>query len=82
MGARPADPSERLERAEERQRVWSSLDGLPLRQRQVLLLRAQGMSYAEIAAALEIPMASVGQTLARALEAFRRVHRETADAPD
>jgi RNA polymerase sigma-70 factor (ECF subfamily) len=82
VGAHTVDPGESLEQSEERRAVRARLDALPLRQQQILLLRAGGMSYAEIAAALQMPAASVGQTLARALEAFRRLHREMADASE
>jgi RNA polymerase sigma-70 factor (ECF subfamily) len=82
VGTRTPDPSRGMERSEEEQLVCGRLDALPLRQRQVLLLRADGMSYREIADALQMPLTSVGQTLARALEAFRQLDREMADAPD
>ena len=85
-GKEPEDPRAELVRRlleyERMKLAAARLDALPLRQKQILLLRAGGMSYAEIAAALEMPMASVGQTLARALEAFRRLHREMADASE
>jgi RNA polymerase sigma-70 factor (ECF subfamily) len=73
-------PDEALERAEDGRVVRRMLDSLPARQREVLLLRAGGMSYKEIGKALQMPASSVGQTLARALDAFRRLHPEPNDA--
>ena len=38
----------------------------------LILLRAEGLSYAELAAELQLNPASVGTLLARAQEAFRK----------
>ncbi len=53
-----------------------ALAALPERQRDCLLLRHSGCSYAEIAAALGIAIGSVGVILARAERAFRESYRE------
>ncbi len=53
---------------------------MPERERHMLLLRAEGYSYREIAGALEINEASVGVFLARAKEAFRGHFEALADA--
>lgn len=45
------------------------------RDRKLLLLRGEGMSYAEIAAAAELNPVSVGKLLARALERFGAEYR-------
>lgn len=76
------DPGEDLDAAERRREVRATLERLPLRQRQVLLLRAGGMRYGEIAAALGMPVSSVGQTLARGLEGLRRLRAERLHARD
>lgn len=54
-----------------RGRVRRALDRLPERERQLLLLRAEGMSYRDIATTLELNEASIGTLLARAKRAFR-----------
>jgi RNA polymerase sigma factor (sigma-70 family) len=51
--------------------VRRALDALPRNQRDCLLLRHSGYSYAEIAATLEISIGSVGVFLARGERAFR-----------
>jgi RNA polymerase sigma-70 factor (ECF subfamily) len=48
------------------------------RDRMLLALRAQGLSYREIAEAAHIRLASVGQLLARALARWRRARETTA----
>ena len=56
--------------------VRRALDRLPLRDRQLLLLRHEGYGYREIAGALELTPSSVGTMLARASEAFRKAYHE------
>jgi RNA polymerase sigma-70 factor (ECF subfamily) len=63
-----------------RRRVRAALGRLPARDRHLLLLRAEGFSYREIAAALELNEASVGTLLARAREAFRESYGGAPDA--
>jgi RNA polymerase sigma-70 factor (ECF subfamily) len=48
------------------------LAALDARQAELLVLRSGGLSYTEIAAALEMNPASVGTLLARAQQAFRK----------
>jgi RNA polymerase sigma-70 factor (ECF subfamily) len=72
----PEPPDEVVIRQEEQERVRSVLDGLGDRPASVLLLRYSGHSYAEIAATLDIPISSVGSTLARAERAFRAAYPE------
>jgi len=58
-GALPL-PEDELERAELRGRLQGAIDGLPDEARRTFLLReVDGLSYAEIAAALEIPKGTV-----------------------
>lgn len=45
----------------------------------MLLLRAEGYSYRDIASALELNEASVGTLLARAVRAFRAAWEEWSD---
>ncbi len=47
----------------------------------MLLLRAEGYSYQEIAVALQLNQASVGTLLARARDAFRATYEDPFDAP-
>jgi RNA polymerase sigma-70 factor (ECF subfamily) len=58
-------------RAAERDAVRRALLHLPERQRDCLILRADGLSYAEIAAAVGVAPGSVGTLLARAERAFK-----------
>ena len=69
-----AEPLTEVLRAEEQTRVRASLALLPPKQRDCLLLRHSGYSYAEIADTLGIATGSVGNTLARAERAFRLHH--------
>ena len=77
----PPPPDAGTERAEERRRVRSVLDGMTERERSLLLLRAEGYSYRDIAAALQLNEASVGVLLARAKRAFRESYEDAFDAP-
>jgi RNA polymerase sigma-70 factor, ECF subfamily len=64
-----ADPVEE----DERTRVArAGIDRLPKRDRLLLTLRAQGLSYRDIAAAAGVQPASVGQLLSRALARWER----------
>jgi len=71
LGAAPLSPDDAVTRNDQRARVRQALDRLPIRDRQMLLLRHEGYSYREIAAALGIAETSVGTMLVRATEAFR-----------
>jgi len=59
-----------------------ALAGLGARDRLLLTLRAQGLSYREIANASGIRPASVGRLLARALERWERECRRTMPMPE
>jgi RNA polymerase sigma-70 factor (ECF subfamily) len=68
----PPSPSSEVEATEARQRVRDALERLPERDRELLLLRAEGFSYEELASALSLAPASVGTLLARARANFKR----------
>ena len=57
---------------DERRRVRAALARLPRRQAVVLVLRHSGLSYAEVAAALDLSPSSVGTTMRRAESALRK----------
>jgi RNA polymerase sigma-70 factor (ECF subfamily) len=65
-------PEEVRAAGERQERVRSVLRHLETRQAEMLLLRANGLSYAEIAVALGLNAVSVGTLLARAQESFRK----------
>jgi RNA polymerase sigma factor (sigma-70 family) len=77
----PPSAEEAVDAEAIRQRVRGAIDAMPERERQLLLLRAEGFSYREIAAALELNEASVGTLLARARDAFRKSYGSSGDAP-
>lgn len=73
-------PGEALSAVEERELVRRALARLEPRERELLLLRAEGYRYREIAAALGLNEASVGTFLARARRSFRDAYGEVIDA--
>ncbi|MBO2459281.1 sigma-70 family RNA polymerase sigma factor [Actinomadura sp. LCR2-06] len=74
LGARPSSGPDEVAVARDRLgRVGAALEALPGRCRTLLRLFAQAASYAELAAALGIPVGSVGPTRARCLSALRRL---------
>jgi RNA polymerase sigma-70 factor (ECF subfamily) len=66
------DPEQVRAAAEEQEHVRIVLGTLEPRQAELLLLRGSGLSYAELAAALELNPASVGTLISRAQQAFRK----------
>jgi DNA-directed RNA polymerase specialized sigma24 family protein len=72
----PDDGLQHVLRAERQKRVRAVLSRLKPESAQLLLLRATGHSYREIAAYLEIPGPSVGTTLIRAEAAFEKCYLE------
>jgi RNA polymerase sigma-70 factor (ECF subfamily) len=74
-------PPGELLRREERDAVRRALAEVPERQRECLLLRHSGYSYAEIAASLGVAVGSVGVLLARAEHAFRAHYRRLDSRP-
>lgn len=74
-------PAQAVEAADGRVQVRAAIDRLSERERQILLLRAEGYGYRDLAAALNLNEASIGTFLARAKRAFREAYEERADAP-
>jgi RNA polymerase sigma factor (sigma-70 family) len=72
----PEDGLQLLLRAETQQRVRLALSKLKLEWSQILLLRASGYSYKEIASHLDIPATSVGTLLIRAEAGFEKCYLE------
>lgn len=64
----PRRPDAEAEARERLDVVWKALYRLPRRDRALLLLRAQGFDYREIAEAVDIAPGSVGPLTGRALE--------------
>jgi RNA polymerase sigma-70 factor (ECF subfamily) len=78
----PDDPAAALESEQEREQVRTALRRIKPRSAQLLVLRHSGLSYAEIANALEISPGSVGTLLARAEQEFEKAYRKLyAHAP-
>ena len=73
-GAAAADPLGDLLRAERQQRVRAVLARLKPGQAQILVLRASGLSYQELAEALGVKRGSVGTMLIRAEAEFQRCY--------
>jgi RNA polymerase sigma-70 factor (ECF subfamily) len=65
-------PEQYHQQAEEQDRVRLVLARLKKNQSQLLILRSHGLTYDEIAQALDINPASIGTLLRRAEEAFRK----------
>jgi len=65
-GAAAPPPDEELEREERAALVRAALDTLTETDRSALLLKAEGLSYDEIASALGLAKGAIGTTLARA----------------
>ena len=72
----PEDPAAVVEQDLERQRARTALGVIKPRSAQMLILRHSGMSYAEVAVALDISPASVGTLLARAEKEFEQAYRK------
>lgn len=77
-GAPPPDPApspegevEQMERVRE---VRKALEQLAPRDREVLLLRQEGLSYKEIAQVVNVSPTSIGTLLARALQRFEAAY--------
>ena len=67
-----ADVADVVVTLDERRRVRAALARLPRKQAVALVLRHSGLSYAEVAAALDLSPGSVGTTVRRAESALRK----------
>jgi RNA polymerase sigma-70 factor (ECF subfamily) len=67
-----SDVAEAVVTLEERSRVRAALARLPRKQAVALVLRHSGLSYADVAAALDLSPSSVGTTVRRAESALRK----------
>ncbi len=67
-----SDVAEAVVTLEERSRVRAALARLPRKQAVALVLRHSGLSYADVAAALDLSPNSVGTTVRRAESALRK----------
>ena len=65
------DVADEVVALDDRRRVRAALERLPRRQAVALVLRHSGLSYAEVAAALDLSPGSVGTTVRRAETALR-----------
>lgn len=81
QGDPPPSPEQSAAAGDSRRRVRWALDQMAERERNLLLLRAEGYSYRDIAQVLGLKEASVGVLLARARRAFRSIYEDAFDAP-
>jgi len=66
-------PDRALARKQLAERLWNALDELPFDQRTVIVLREiEGMSYEEIAQAMDCPVGTVRSRIFRAREAIAK----------
>jgi RNA polymerase sigma-70 factor (ECF subfamily) len=72
----PLSPHELFAAQEERQKVRLVLSVMEPRQAELVLLRSHGLSYEELASALNLNPASIGTLLSRAQQAFRMEYIE------
>ena len=71
-----ATPLDDVVRAEQRRRVRAVLAALKPLQAQILILRASGLSYKELAEVVEVKPGGIGTMLARAHAEFRKLYLE------
>jgi RNA polymerase sigma-70 factor (ECF subfamily) len=81
-GSLAPDPAEQVQRREAREAVRRVLAALPERDAKLLLLRHSGLSYRELAQALDLATGSVGTLLARAHRAFEALYRQTVEVSE
>jgi RNA polymerase sigma-70 factor (ECF subfamily) len=72
VDSEPPDPEQVRAATEEQEHVRTVLAAIQSRQAELLLLRATGLSYEEVASALELNPASIGTLISRAQQAFRK----------
>jgi RNA polymerase sigma-70 factor (ECF subfamily) len=71
-----SDPEQLMLRKERMTCLDSAIRSLPLRQRQCLFLRSEGLRYREIAKVLGIGISSVAEAVQRAVDTLARVCHE------
>jgi len=71
-GERILDPQKQLETDEDRRRVREALGRMAPKPAAVLVLRASGLSYAEVAQALGVGISQIGTLLRRAEDTLRK----------
>jgi RNA polymerase sigma-70 factor (ECF subfamily) len=69
---RAPTPEEVCAAKEEKERVRLILSSIDPRQAELILLRGNGLSYDEVASALDLNPASIGTALSRAQQSFRK----------
>ena len=72
----PETPEDALRRSVRKRRVRRALEQVKPRDREMLLMREEGFSYAEIAEAVGVATSSVGTLLSRALQRFADAYEE------
>jgi RNA polymerase sigma-70 factor (ECF subfamily) len=72
MARRVPTPEDVRGAREQREKIRLTLAAIEPRQAELLLLRSHGLSYEELASALDLNPASVGTLLSRAQQAFRK----------
>jgi RNA polymerase sigma-70 factor (ECF subfamily) len=80
--AASVDPAAEAERNETQQKVRQVLARIRPRAARLLVLRHSGLSYAEIAQALDVAPGSVGTLLARAEKEFERRYRALEESDE
>ena len=75
-------PVTSMERNEDRLIARQALDALQERDRDALLMREEGLSYEEIAHALDLSVGSVGTTLSRARRRLMEAYEALQRAPE
>lgn len=73
------DPAVAMEQAERRQHIRSVLAEMKDRSARLLILRYSGLSYSELAAALDLNPASIGALLARAEREFAQQYNRLTE---
>jgi RNA polymerase sigma factor (sigma-70 family) len=81
LGDHPISPALVAEASDSRDRVRAAIARLSDRDRQILLLHAEGYGYRDLAAALQLHEPSIGTFLSRAKQAFREAYEGGDDAP-
>lgn len=75
----PSDPAEVIEQRQTAERVRDTLSQMKPRSASLLILRHSGMTYAEIADALDLAPGSIGTLLARAEREFEAHYPQSDD---